>query len=75
MKIFNFLSPDQKWLSQEDAMAKTGLKRTTLYKLRMLHKIKWSKIERKVFYLNKSLDDLFDSNSSEFKLLTKKMKE
>lgn len=70
--ILKFLSPDQKWLSQEDAMAKTGLKRTTLYKLRNLHKVKWSQIGRKVFYLNKSLDELLDSNSSEFDLLTKK---
>lgn len=63
--ILKFLSPDQKWLSQEDAMAKTGLKRTTLYKLRNLHKVKWSQIGRKVFYLNTSLDELLDKNSSE----------
>lgn len=74
MQTFQLLSPDQKWLSQEDAMTKTGLKRTTLYKLRMLHKIIWSKIDRKVFYLNKSLDELCDSNSSEFNLLTKNIK-
>ncbi|MBK7882275.1 MAG: helix-turn-helix domain-containing protein [Saprospiraceae bacterium] len=71
MNFLTLLSPEQKWLSQEDAMAKTGLKRTTLYKLRNLHKVKWSQIGRKVFYLNKSLDELLDNNSSEFDFKTK----
>ncbi len=67
----NFLLKDQKWLSQEAIMAMTGLKRTTLYKLRMLHKIKWSKVGRKVFYLRESIDALMDSNMSEFNFKTK----
>jgi predicted DNA-binding transcriptional regulator AlpA len=69
--ILLFLHVDQKWLSQEDAMAKTGLKRTTLYKLRMHNKLKWSQIGRKVYYLNTSLDELCDSNSNQFNFTTK----
>ncbi|MBK9630324.1 MAG: hypothetical protein IPO62_04540 [Saprospiraceae bacterium] len=66
-----FLSSEQKWLSQEDAIAKTGFKRTTLYLMRMRNLLKWSRVGRKVFYRNDSIDELMDSNMSEFDFKTK----
>lgn len=55
-----------------DAISKTDLKRTTHYKLRKLNKVKWSKIGRKIIYLNTSMDEQCDSNSNKYILLTKK---
>jgi len=69
--FLKFLTPDQKWLSQEDTMAKTGFKRTALYLMRMRNLLKWSRVGRKVFYRNDSIDELMDSNMSEFDFKTK----
>lgn len=52
-------------------MAKTGLKRTTLYLMRLRNLIEWSKVGRKVFYNNQSIDELLDRNSNEFNFKTK----
>ncbi|MBK9272053.1 MAG: excisionase family protein [Saprospiraceae bacterium] len=69
--FLKMLSPEQKWISQEYAMAKTGLKRTTLYLMRLRNLIEWSKVGRKVFYNNQSIDELLDRNSNEFNFKTK----
>lgn len=60
------MADNTKWITMEEAQVRLGVGRTTMYKLRRDHKLKWSTIGRKVFILASSIDQLLDSNSSEF---------
>ncbi len=55
-----------RWITMKQAQVRLGVGRTSMYKLRRDHKLKWSTIGRKVYVLNTSIDELLDSNSSEF---------
>lgn len=49
---------DKKFLTQTEAQNYTGFKRTFLWQLRKLHRVKYYKVGRKTFYLKASLDEL-----------------
>lgn len=53
------------WLTQEEIMEITGLKETTLWKLRSEGKLRHSKLGRKVYYDGNSIITLLDENSTE----------
>ncbi len=54
------------WQRERQVQSLLGLKRTTLYKMRMANLIRWSKIGNTVYYDMVSIEDYLELNSSKF---------